>query len=292
MSKKRNATEMTNQSDEERKRQKIEQDIDEFFHAVMLNDYHAVRNFIAQGIDVNTTSTFSMTALHMACEDGNYEVFKELIKAKANVHQEADDGDTPLYYACSSEYASIDIVRDLLAVGASFKKVNRMGVSPIKIACERGHLDIVAEMIRDWNVSSDDDCIEYAAGGTIAIVKMFIAKGLDVYKPHTFGINVLFMSFHLANYILSRFLLANSSDTNLQRLCIEKKNGNKRVLCTYHADERKHESRSVEGIRLIEKELNKRKRRNMFILFLGQNDSNSVLSEVPRDILFEIYKHL
>jgi Ankyrin repeats (3 copies) len=52
-----------------------------------------------KGVDVNEQTKTGATALNVAASDGETEIFKLLIDAKANVQSRTGDGKTPLYSA-------------------------------------------------------------------------------------------------------------------------------------------------------------------------------------------------
>ncbi len=75
-------------------------------------------------------------ALKMACEYGNVESVKSLLKSGIYI----DDGDTELL--CASGNGYVEIVRLLIKYGAKDYSSNALFE-----ACRRGHMDVVKELI-------------------------------------------------------------------------------------------------------------------------------------------------
>eukprot|EP01116_Phalansterium_solitarium_P022582 TRINITY_DN7515_c0_g1_i1.p1 TRINITY_DN7515_c0_g1~~TRINITY_DN7515_c0_g1_i1.p1 ORF type:complete len:1248 (-),score=292.60 TRINITY_DN7515_c0_g1_i1:55-3798(-) len=81
------------------------------------------------------------TALHKAADEGNLEITKLLIGAKADVNATCDCGDTPLHIASSSGRS--DVVRLLLESGAKIDAVNKANMTPLHVACRDGREEVV-----------------------------------------------------------------------------------------------------------------------------------------------------
>src|SRR4051812_41114582 len=85
--------------------------------ATKRGDVTAVKAALKQGADVNAAQGDGLTALHLAAQEGNLEITKVLLAAKANVEAKTKIGDyTPLHLAASG--AHLTVVQALLAAGA------------------------------------------------------------------------------------------------------------------------------------------------------------------------------
>ena len=73
------------------------------------------------------------------------DIARLLVSSKADVDKAKDDGATPLFMA--SQNGHVDIVIFLLQNKADIDKADFAGYTPLMIACERGHWDIVETLI-------------------------------------------------------------------------------------------------------------------------------------------------
>ena len=85
------------------------------------------------------------TALFAACQLGNAELVKMLIREKAVVDQSATGGDTPLQVA--SELGHADVVAILIGAGATCDLADEDGVTPLFLACQEGHHGIASFLL-------------------------------------------------------------------------------------------------------------------------------------------------
>ena len=119
--------------------------------------------------------------LHYACQNGWYDVSRELVdKYQCDPHLKNEGDNTPLHYAC--EEGSIDIVRFLIVDHHCDPACRgRLGRTPLYWACVSRKLDIVKFLVeeyhcdprvKDWDV---DTSLHYACkGGSIDIVKFLV----------------------------------------------------------------------------------------------------------------------
>lgn len=83
-----------------------------------------------------------MSALLGACKHGRLRVVHRLLVFRANIHQAMrDEGETPFWMACRS--GSVGIVKELLEEKADMNTPNNSGVTPLEIAKELGHTELV-----------------------------------------------------------------------------------------------------------------------------------------------------
>jgi ankyrin repeat protein len=101
----------------------------------------AVKEFLDDGVDVNSSSNSGYTALLASSLRGHLPVVKVLIEHGANVNARDNDGDFPLLASISSGHT--DIAELLLENGADINMKNRRGVTPLILAAENGETEIV-----------------------------------------------------------------------------------------------------------------------------------------------------
>ena len=84
------------------------------------------------------------TALHLAADYGHVEVVETLLSQGADIDAENDMNYTALHIAVEGDHK--DIVRILLENGAD-SLPNRFGETPLEMAVEKGHTEMV-EILR------------------------------------------------------------------------------------------------------------------------------------------------
>lgn len=105
-------------------------------------DVAAVTSALDKGADINEID--GVTALYIACEAGNVELAKLLIKHGADVNLPVSWQRTPLYAANKAGYA--DIVKLLLDNGANPNQVAK-AQTPLHVAAEKGCLQCVIHLV-------------------------------------------------------------------------------------------------------------------------------------------------
>ena len=121
-----------------------------------------------------------------ACEEGKLTSVQWLIeKEKVNKNKKDEFGYTPLKYAC--EYGHLSIAQYLLSKGANIKIKDLNGNSLIHFASKGGLLSIVQYLIEKQNVDKDikgfidRTPLHYGClGGHIPIVEYLISKGANI----------------------------------------------------------------------------------------------------------------
>ena len=162
-----------------------------FFLACEGKNMEIVKLFIDQGVNVNATDAFGMSALHCAVWKGNPQLLELLLQHKGNPNLRNEEGKTPLYMACQQddcmecarlliEHAETDInLADnchrtplleacvgkhhakadyLLEHKADFTKADNAGETPIHVVCYHGWRDMLQCMMeKGANVNHQDD---------------------------------------------------------------------------------------------------------------------------------------
>ena len=113
--------------------------------SVQSNSVEIVRNLLLKGADPNIAIT--STPLITACASSNLQIVKELLKAKADVNGQDEDGTTALYMASSKGH--FGIVKKLLSSDANpniFVKGTKW--TPLIVASANGHIDVVKSLLK------------------------------------------------------------------------------------------------------------------------------------------------
>ena len=115
------------------------------------------RLLIEEGADVNTTGDRGLTPLHLAAERGNTTMVQLLIKAGADVNANPDNlfgssMGTALHFA--AEQGKANVVQMLIEAGANVNALNTSGITPVRLAKNRGHQDVV-RLLRGGSATND-----------------------------------------------------------------------------------------------------------------------------------------
>ncbi len=150
--------------------------------------------------DVNSTyNKSSKKVIHAACFGGNIEVIKYLIGKGANCNSQDDKGLTPIMCAC--EKADLSVIEFLIASGAKASHITKEGGNSVSFAAARfGRADILQLLLShkvDVNRPSEGggriSPLAIAANqGHLEVVKTLIANGADVnYADAKHGLTAL-----------------------------------------------------------------------------------------------------
>lgn len=166
----------------------------DFMNAAKNNEIEKLRNFLKNGVDIEAADTNKRTALMLATYENNVEASKILIGAGANVNAQDDRLETPLLHAGAFGY--LEILKAILATGkAKHLVLNRYGGTALIPACERGHTEVVKELLKidDYPINHINnltwtalmEAIVLGNGGKThtQIVQLLVNAGCDVNIP-------------------------------------------------------------------------------------------------------------
>ena len=106
----------------------------------------AVRTFLKDGADVNTSQPDGMTSLHWAAQKGDIELAKTLLYAGANLKATTRIGGyTPLLIA--SRIGNAAMIETLASGGADANVATTSGTTALMFASQAGNADAVSALI-------------------------------------------------------------------------------------------------------------------------------------------------
>jgi serine/threonine-protein phosphatase 6 regulatory ankyrin repeat subunit B len=101
----------------------------------------AVKEFLNDGVDVNSSSNRGYTALISASLRGHTAIVNILLENGADVNARDNDGDSPLMASISKGHT--DVAKLLLGNGADVNMKDRQGITPLIKAAGKGNTEIV-----------------------------------------------------------------------------------------------------------------------------------------------------
>ena len=162
---------------------------DLFFQAAALGQFEAVKEFIANGMDINTKCQYEGdTALTYAASEGDVPMVKWLLDNGADPDILNDAKETALHYATYNN--SLDIVELLIEHGCELDYPKN---SPLIWAMRRDLQEMTHLMIKGGaNLNQQDDegdtpLMLAAEAGRKEIVRMLIDGGADISLKNKLG---------------------------------------------------------------------------------------------------------
>ena len=173
----------------------------QLIQAAEAGDTTAVQELLQAGADINGTDDRGRTPVMAATHGNKPETVQALIEAGADVNMRDHRLDNPFLYAGAE--GLLDILRLTIAAGADTRLTNRFGGTALIPAAERGHVEIVQELLRHTNVDVNHvnnlgwtallEAIILGEGGSrhTEVVRLLVEAGADVNLADAKGITPL-----------------------------------------------------------------------------------------------------
>ena len=173
----------------------------QLIQAAESGDPRAVLSLLAAGAKINATDERGRTAVIAATHANQVETVRALITAGADINIRDNRLDNPFLYA--SAEGLFEIVQLTIEANADTRLTNRFGRTALIPAAERGHVEIVRELLTRTDVDVDHvnnlgwtallEAIILSDGGERhqQIVQILVDHGANVNLPDSNGITPL-----------------------------------------------------------------------------------------------------
>ena len=189
------------------------------------NSGEILRCLIANGADVNGVNKVKHTPLMIAAIRGHINALTLLIKHGADVDLQDSDGYKALHFAVYGSDISSEIFSCLIGIGADVNARTKNGVTPLMIAAEEGHINVVTSLVKcGANVHLQDKdgqtalhhAMQSPQASICEVLSCLIKNGADV-NAHTFHNETPLMLASRDGHVnVVTFLIKHGADVDLQ----------------------------------------------------------------------------
>lgn len=191
------------------------------FYAHMTLQY-SVLDEHGSRVDLQVQPYVPATTLDGAAYEGDVARVKQLLATNPDVNARLGPVHRTALIAAAVN-GNTEIVKLLLAAGASPAISADKGVTALQVAAEEGHFDTVQLLIQahaDVNAKMDGDgntpLMGAATGGHLDVVRLLIAAGANVNAALTSGSTALLMASYKGNVDVVRALVAAHANVNVR----------------------------------------------------------------------------
>ncbi len=126
---------------QEKSQKKDSKNVYWLYIAAQQGDCEVVKLLLDAKADPNQACENSATPLYIAAQNGHFKVVKLLLEAKADPNQARNDGVTPLYIA--AQQGDFEVVKLLLDAKADPNQAENGDMTPLYAAAQEGHFEVV-----------------------------------------------------------------------------------------------------------------------------------------------------
>lgn len=172
-----------------------------FLEAAAEGNIEALKQYLEQGVDINARNRQKRTAILTAAMHDHLDAVSFLIEAGADIDLQDETCFNPFLYACI--HNKLELVQMMVKAGTNLELLTRFGGVGLTPACEKGHVDIVRELLTttDINVNHTNfvgwtpliEAIILGDGGEKqqTIIKLLIEHGVNVQMVDKYGVTPL-----------------------------------------------------------------------------------------------------
>ncbi|MEY0964064.1 ankyrin repeat domain-containing protein [Providencia alcalifaciens] len=123
----------------------------EFLTAAEQGQLELLKNCLEKGVDINTTNRQGRTAIVNASLNKHYECVSFLISAGADINKQDQTCFNPFLLSCLND--NLTLLRLVLPAKPNLDLLTRFGGVGITPASEKGHVDIVRELLEKTDIN-------------------------------------------------------------------------------------------------------------------------------------------
>ncbi len=123
----------------------------EFLIAAEQGQLELLKNCLEKGVDINTTNRQGRTAIVNASLNKHYECVSFLISAGADINKQDQTCFNPFLLSCLND--DLTLLRLVLPAKPNLDLLTRFGGVGITPASEKGHVDIVRELLEKTDIN-------------------------------------------------------------------------------------------------------------------------------------------
>ncbi|EPJ5577405.1 ankyrin repeat domain-containing protein [Citrobacter farmeri] len=169
----------------------------DYLMAAQQGDMKKLTSCLEQGVDINTCNHQGQTAIILASLHKQYDCVAALISAGADINQQDQTCLNPFLLSCLNN--DLTLLRLILPARPDLNRLTRFGGVGLTPACEKGHLDIVNELLTQTNINVNHtnfvgwtpllEAIVLNDGGATqqAIVALLLEKGASPHLTDKYG---------------------------------------------------------------------------------------------------------
>lgn len=125
--------------------------ISEFLLAARQGDVNTLKACLENGVDINCTNRQGRTAITLASLNKHYEAVSFLISAGADIDKQDETCFNPFLLSCLNN--DLTLLRIVLPAKPDLTRLTRFGGVGITPASEKGHLEIVRELLTKTEIN-------------------------------------------------------------------------------------------------------------------------------------------
>lgn len=119
--------------------------VSQFLQAAESGDLAQLQVLLATGVDINATNRQGRTAITLASLKQHYDCVEYLIASGADINRQDQTCFNPFLLACLNN--DLHLLRIVLKAHPDLNCLSRFGGVGLTPACEKGHIDIVRELL-------------------------------------------------------------------------------------------------------------------------------------------------
>lgn len=119
--------------------------IADYLLAAQQGELEKLKSCLRQGVDINAVNRQGQTAVTLASLNKKYDCVATLIDAGADINKQDNTCLNPFLICCLNN--DLTLLRLILPARPDLNRLTRFGGVGLTPACEKGHLDIVQELL-------------------------------------------------------------------------------------------------------------------------------------------------